>query len=323
MMHIQDKVYGTFDLTEPVLIELIKSPTLQRLKGVSQQGMPREFWHREVFSRFDHSIGVFLLLRKLGADLNEQIAGLLHDISHTAFSHVIDWVIGDPTKEDHQDKLFLQVLKNSEIPAILKKYHLEVEKIADLNSFSLLEKEAPGLCADRIDYTLRELVDLGYQVEVQQIVDHLVSYQGQIVFKTKEVALEFGKFYAMLQKEHWGGDEAKARYHILAEVLKTAIHEQFLKIEDFSKTDHEILEVLSKTGHLEILEGLRKLKHGFSIKESSEGKGIFLQKKLRRIDPEVLDRGEIKPLSTISEEYQKSLLHEIEHSKRMVYIEIK
>jgi HD superfamily phosphohydrolase len=33
-----------------------------------------------------------LLVRRLGASLEEQIAALLHDVSHTAFSHVIDSV---------------------------------------------------------------------------------------------------------------------------------------------------------------------------------------------------------------------------------------
>jgi len=50
-------------------------------------------------TRFDHSVGVMLLIRKLGAGsspasalLKEQVAALLHDVSHTAFSHVIDYV---------------------------------------------------------------------------------------------------------------------------------------------------------------------------------------------------------------------------------------
>lgn len=49
---------------------------------------------------YDHSMGVFVILRARGAPLEEQIAGLLHDVSHTAFSHVGDWVYG----KENQDK---------------------------------------------------------------------------------------------------------------------------------------------------------------------------------------------------------------------------
>lgn len=321
-MLIRDKVYGNFKITEPVLVELINSPTLQRLKGVSQQGMPEEFWHREVFSRFEHSIGVFILLRKLGADLNEQIAGLLHDISHTAFSHVIDWVIGDPSKEDHQDNIFLKILKNSEIPSILEKYKINVEKISDLDSFTLLEKEIPSLCADRLDYSLRELVYLGHAREVKKIVDKLSTKNGQIVFLSKEVAEDFGRKYAMLQREHWAGNEARTRYHILAEILKLALEESHISLEDFHKTDQEILDTLSKTGKGEILDGLQKLKEGFKMIESEDEDSILLKKKFRYIDPEVLVEGEIKKLSSLSEDYKKFLEKEKEDSKKIISVRV-
>ena len=119
-MEIIDKVYGTIEISEQVLMDLINSPTLQRLKAVHQQGMPKEYYHLPVFSRFDHSVGVLILLKSLNASIEEQIAGLLHDISHTAFSHLVDWVIGNPSKQDSQDSSYFEVLKNSEIPKILE-----------------------------------------------------------------------------------------------------------------------------------------------------------------------------------------------------------
>jgi len=321
-MLIKDKVYGDFEVTEEVLIELINSPTLQRLKKISQQGMPGEYFYRGIFSRFEHSLGVFLVLRKLGADLHEQIAGLLHDISHTAFSHVIDWVIGDPSKEDHQDNIFLEVLKKSEIPAILIKHQIDIKEISDLESFTLLEQEAPSLCADRIDYSLRDLVVLGYKEKVNQIIDGLTTKDGQIVFKTKEAAEEFGKGYIMLQREHWSGNESKIRYHILAKILKIALDENHIILKDFHKTDDEILNILSKIEKKEIKEGLRKLKEGFSIKESDDSTSIILKSKFRYIDPEVLVNNEIKSLSSISKEYGKLINKEIEHSKKIVSVKI-
>lgn len=321
-MIIQDKIYGNFEVGDPIFIELINSPSLQRLKGVSQQGMPREYFHREVFSRFDHSIGVFLLLRKLGASIEEQIAGLLHDISHTAFSHVIDWVIGDPSKEDYQDNTFLEVLRKSDIPTILVKYDLNIEKISNFEHFTLLERELPSLCADRIDYSLRELIEMGEEERVKRIVNNISSINGQIILKTKEMAEEFGRIFAKLQREVWAGNQARVRYHILSEVLKKAIDKNHLSLNDFLKTDKEILEFLEGLNDEDIKNGIKKLKEGFEIIEVENSKGIHLKKKFRYVDPEVLIDGGIKKLSFLSKDYSDFLVQEMDHSKKDIFIEI-
>ena len=86
-----DTFYGSIDVQEPVLIDLIHSPAVQRLKRVHQYGVAFYTTHKENYTRYDHSLGVFAILRLKEASLQEQIAGLLHDVSHTAFSHVGDW----------------------------------------------------------------------------------------------------------------------------------------------------------------------------------------------------------------------------------------
>ncbi|MCH8317407.1 MAG: hypothetical protein IIA88_02745 [Bacteroidetes bacterium] len=64
-MKIIDRIYGEEEITEPILIELIESPALQRLKNISQLGMPQEYNYKKVFSRYEHSVGVLILLRRL------------------------------------------------------------------------------------------------------------------------------------------------------------------------------------------------------------------------------------------------------------------
>src|SRR4030043_89369 len=156
-MKINDTLYGEERINEKVLIELINSNPVQRLKKLNQWGIPEKYYHKKKgFSRYEHSIGVLVLLRKLGADLSEQVAGLLHDVSHTAFSHVGDWVIGDLVKEDYQDKTHISFIRNSEIPSILERNNFSYIQISNIEDFSLLEREAPSLCADRIDYALRD-----------------------------------------------------------------------------------------------------------------------------------------------------------------------
>src|SRR3989344_4394896 len=119
---LHDALYGSFSITSPLILELIASRPLQRLKGITQFGIPNEFNSVESFSRFDHCVGVMLLLKKLGAIEAEQIAGLLHDVSHTAFSHTIDWVVGTGMKEDYQDSQHETYILTTKIPEILQRH---------------------------------------------------------------------------------------------------------------------------------------------------------------------------------------------------------
>ena len=67
-MKITDEIYGEFDINEEVLIELINCKTIQRLKGISSAGFYPAYPEisYKITNRYNHSIGVFLLLRKYG-----------------------------------------------------------------------------------------------------------------------------------------------------------------------------------------------------------------------------------------------------------------
>jgi len=87
---IHDRIYGDHTITEPVLIDLLKSPSVLRLSRVGQHGITSFVGLTPNVTRFEHSVGAFLVVRQVGGTVTEQVVGLLHDISHTAFSHVID-----------------------------------------------------------------------------------------------------------------------------------------------------------------------------------------------------------------------------------------
>ncbi|MBI2672189.1 HD domain-containing protein [Candidatus Woesearchaeota archaeon] len=312
-MLIEDTVYGKEEIKEQVLVELISSATIQRLKKISQFGMPAEYFHLPVFSRYDHSVGVLIFLRRLGADIKEQIAGLLHDVSHTAFSHVIDWVLGNPSKEDYQDKMHFEFIKDSEIPYILAKYGFDFHEVCNPKNFSLLERESPSLCADRVDYALREFA-LRFDPEIAKTCfKSLLSKNNCIVFNSVEPARIFSDFYSRCQKENWGSDQAKSRYHILSEILKRAIFKETVTMRDLKKTDREVISLLENSNDDEILSGLNLLKNGFKTEET-ENEGIILQKKFRYVDPEILINNSIKRLSEIDLDYKNYINKEKEIS---------
>ncbi len=153
-MIVSDIIYGDYNV-DHVLAELIMSKPVQKLKGIHQGGasyLVNEEWN---VTRYEHSVGVMLLIKKLGGSIEEQIAGLLHDVSHTAFSHVIDFVL-ENKEEDYHEKIYQKVIIDSEIPCILKKHGYDYKDILfNESKWTLLEQPAPELCADRVDYTLR------------------------------------------------------------------------------------------------------------------------------------------------------------------------
>ena len=112
-MKIEDRVYGDFIVKEGVLIDLMESIPMQRIKGVNQAGASQYLFSGRDVSRYEHCVGVMILLDKLGAGLEEKIAGLLHDVPHTAFSHVVDFVYRDNNdNHDFHERFHEKIIMN-------------------------------------------------------------------------------------------------------------------------------------------------------------------------------------------------------------------
>ncbi len=305
-MTIGDPIYGKYDLEEPVLVELIRSKPVQRLKGIAQMGIPPRFYNLKTpISRFDHSIGVLILLRKLNAPLEEQIAGLLHDISHTAFSHVFDWVIGSNKKEDHQDENHKNSIFRTEIPWILKKYGFKADEISDLKQFGLLERDIPNICVDRLDYALRDPAFLSRKT-ARYVVKRLRNLKGRVIFADLKSASLFARNFSKCQREHWGGYEAVNRYNLLSFVLRRALDIKILKIGDFYRDDNFVINKLIKSEDGKILDILQLLSRNKLPRQLSRSAKI-IRKKFRYVDPEFIVRGEIRRLSSASEDFKNFL----------------
>lgn len=296
-MKIKDPVYGEFEINEPVLIKLINSPSIQRLKRIEQFGLPKKLYLFPGFSRFEHSVGVMLLLRKLNANLDEQIAGLLHDVSHTAFSHLVDWVWGDPEKEDYQDKILKKYILRSEIPRILRSHNLDLEKIISIKKFKLLERKSPEACADRVDYALREFHYWLDKSIVRDCIENLAVYDNRMVFKNKSSAKLFGVNFLKLQNLHWGGKDTITRYFLFSRILKIAMKKKILKRKDFYVDDLHILNILKDSSDKDIDRIFKLLSKSLSLGFNPKKPFIFMRKKFRYVDPFFLQNEKILKLS--------------------------
>ncbi|MBU1975037.1 MAG: HD domain-containing protein [Nanoarchaeota archaeon] len=322
-MEIKNSIYGDTVIEEPVLVRLINCRPVQRLKGIGQSGAAKFVFKGRVVSRYDHSIGVMLLLRRLGASTEEQIAGLLHDIPHTAFSHVIDYVFPN-TNQDFHEQYHEKILLNSEIPKILEEYGFDVDRILDDKNFQLLERDLPELCADRIDYTFQDMTALDICSEkVRHFLSHLINHENHIVFDSEKVAVDFALQFIKLDSEIWAHPRGVASYIILADALKIALKEKIITKDDLFLDDEGVLKILKDSNNPQILEKLDKLTTELEIELHSEDYHVHNKPKLRYVDPHFMTSQDLKKVSDVSSEFNKALdVHRAEIEKGF-YIKIK
>lgn len=308
-MKIADRVYGVFEIEEKVLLELLKSPPLLRLKNISQFGLPDKyysFFNVRGYSRFEHSVGVMVLLRKLGASLEEQVAGLLHDVSHFPFSHVADWVFADGKKgnEDFHHSLTEEFVKDGKVSEILSKYSFSDKRIFEEKNFSLLEKDAPDLCADRIDYSIRQLKHWFRPNVVKPSIEGFTNYNGEIIFSNKQAAKMFSKSFLDLQTKFWGGYESVKRYHLFSKALKIAMEEGLLQRKDFFEDEKHILKILENS-KIKAINQILAILNNKRLKKELKENGEKAFKKFRFVDPKVLVKGNLLRLSELDSRFKK------------------
>lgn len=322
-MVISDIIYGEFEV-DKVLEELILSKPVQRLKGVHQGGasyLVNEKWN---ITRFDHSIGVMLLIKKLGGTVEEQIAGLLHDVSHTAFSHVVDFVF-DNVAEDYHEKIYSNVIKNSEIPSILSKYDYNYKEILfDESKWTLLEQSAPELCADRVDYTLRDMFEYGHISfeEVQDFLSNLIVIDGKMYLQSIDIAEWFVNTYYkevidffMDPLNIYGND-------ILAKTLKLSLAKKLISIDDFLCEDEEVINKIKSSKDNEVQGLLKQLHQNVHVIEDRTDYDLHRKNKIRLIDPSILCGNELIKASILSEKVRSMGNIANEKSIRGMYVKI-
>ncbi|WP_010097491.1 HD domain-containing protein [Ornithinibacillus scapharcae] len=323
-MIINDNIYGEFEV-DKVIEELILSEPMQRLKGIHQGGASYLVNKKWNVTRFDHSVGVMLLIKKLGGSIEEQIAGLLHDVSHTAFSHVIDFVF-ENKEEDFHEEIFSSFVKNSKIPAILAKYNYDYEDIlCDDTKWTLLEQPAPEICADRVDYTLCDMYMYGHITleEVYRFLENLLVRDGKMYLRSIETAEWFVETYYKEVIDFFLDPLNIYGYAMLAKTLKLSMEKNIINHHDFLKKDDELIAKIKASEDKELLSLISKLNPNVRVSEDRSNYDIHQKKKVRIIDPCILMDNKLIPASKLSENIRVRNNEAYEKATRGMFIRIK
>lgn len=300
-MHYFDKLYGDVEIRQDVLLELMTSNAMLRAKGVSQHGITALIGITPPFSRFDHSVGTMLLVRHLGATLEEQIAALLHDISHTAFSHVIDYVFDDHSEQNYHEERKKEFIAGTDIPEILHSHGFDWNDFMDEEGFSLLEQPSPALCADRLDYFFRDLefLKLANAAEINRALETLKVIEGKIVVDTLDIARWMAYTYIEADQASWSNFREVGLYQVTAEAIKATWSLGLIEEADIWKTDEEFWEKLQRQNHPDINRWVQLISPWTRFTWNEEQPLFSVSTKVRTIDPPVITGDSVSPLSLL------------------------
>jgi HD superfamily phosphohydrolase len=298
-MLYKDLIYRDVKIDEPVILDLINSRSVQRLRGIDQAGY-KPMWvkpelKKDLYenSRLAHSIGVYLLLKKYDASPEEQIAGL------------IDYVLasGSEKEHTHQDDIFEDFVRKSEITKIIKSYGFDIDYILEDKNFPLKEKDLPDLCADRIDCSLRTAI---FFEEIDKkgadyLLDNLVIQDRKWVFKNMESARSFSEMFLKLNVEYYAGFQSALMFRTVGDYLKYALEKGYVSEDDFYTIDAEVLTKIEKYHDKD--EKLKlffnRMNNKTKIINDPNNYDVKIYCKSRIVDPLLLQNGAVVRLSDI------------------------
>ncbi len=322
-MVIYDDLYGEFEVDQ-VIEALILSEPVQRLKGIHQGGasyLVNKEWN---VTRYEHSIGVLLLIKRLGGSVEEQIAGLLHDVSHTAFSHVVDFVL-ENEEEDYHEKIYQSVIEDSEIPVLLATYKYNYQDILlDDKQWTLLEQPAPELCADRVDYTLRDMYSYGNITlkEINAFLQDLIVVDGKMFLQNIKTAEWFVQTYYKEVIDFFMDPLNIYANDRLAKTLRRSIEKRVISPNDFLGSDNELISKIKASKDMELLRLLDEIHPNVNVMEDREHYDLHRKNKLRLIDPTIYRDGEFISASTVSESVRTMGNEAYEKATRGMFVRV-
>ncbi|KXT29399.1 HD domain protein [Candidatus Phytoplasma oryzae] len=203
----RDPIYGYIYFNYVFLKKIIDTSVMQRLRRIKQLGCVSIVYHGAEHSRFTHSLGVYELARKFletnsfflhnKINLREKLllltSSLLHDIGHSAYSHIFENIF----HTIHEEKSAQIINSHPEIVSILnqidKQFKYDVSAIIKKKSkFKLIEQLLSSqLDFDRLDYLKRDAffagVSYGY-IDTDRLLRIIDIKKSKVVFKQNGIS---------------------------------------------------------------------------------------------------------------------------------------
>ena len=274
----------------------LKAPSLLRLKKVGYFcGMDYAskdiYDFREYISRFDHSLSVSLITNKFTKSREAVLAGLFHDAATPCFSHVIDYMNKDYSKQESTEEYTEKILREDEyLLKCLQEDGIDIKDIFDFKKHTIVDNSRPKLCADRIDGVI--LTGIGWTKnlttdEIGTIVDDLTLFtnedgEEEIGFKSEGVAKKVVEVSNSIDR-FCHSQEDNFMMELLAKITKLAIDKELFTYDDlYYLNEDELFDILESRND----EDLKELLHEFKTIKPEDTKFIELPNvKIRDLNP--------------------------------------
>lgn len=293
----------------PFLQDAAATPPMQRLKdigmncGCEYTNFPL---HRDYapYSRFDHSLGVALIVWHFTGDPAQAMAGLLHDIATPVFAHVIDFLHGDHMHQESTESATAQFIAQSgPLIDVLARHNLSAEAVSDYHLYPIADNDSPKLSADRLEYTLGNGVNYGFisAGEAATLYQDLTvgtneSGEPELVFRHADIAKSFAEISLQCSRVYVS-DEDRYAMQMLAELLKSAINSGVLQESDLYLHEQDVIRVLSASAYASRWNEFRHYQKIVSQDTPGEsGAWRQINAKKRYINPLVKNSGRVMAL---------------------------
>lgn len=228
-------LWGDIEVS-PLALQIIDTPIFQRLHYIHQCGFSYKVFPCATHTRFQHSIGVYYLVRlfidtlirkqpvldTLSNRTKELIAisGLIHDLGHGPFSHVFDSLLiellGDDvnTHEKRTEWLFHFMVKeykidlsSTEIDFILSRI---ISPSRDIWYDHLIYNPFYHFDLDKIDYLLRDSLFYGLHQKIDvtrilqncRIINNTLCFSNRIIDEIRFIFQLRLRMYDIIYNHH-------------------------------------------------------------------------------------------------------------------------
>lgn len=240
----------------PVLAALAATSPMQRLQQVGmncgcEYTAFRRFSRLQSYSRYEHSLGVGLIVWHFTQDAAQAAAGLLHDVATPTFAHVVDFLRGDYlTQEATEDGTRAIIETSAEIQRALRSFGLCTEQVCDYHCYPIADNDAPRLSADRLEYTLGNLRNyaLADEATLRGLYRTIAVTENEdgapeLAFSDPEAARQFAAL-ALDCSEIYVSDEDRYAMQMLAELLAGAMRGGVLTEQDLMTEEPRLIDKL-------------------------------------------------------------------------------
>ena len=219
------------------IMPIVHHPLFQRLLRISQLGSNIIVFPGASHNRFEHAMGVYsktsLFCGRLVQEgsltpyqaKNIALFGLLHDIGHGPFSHVIEGVTPISGDENENGLVVLKHFKK-EIEQSGGDYNFIRKLSAHKSPFYKIVMDK-NLGMDKLDYLDRDVYHTGFgqRPDIKSVFDYLSFINGKLVIdkKSLEAAKQMQRLYMYMYKEFYLHKSSQITQRFLEKMIATWI----------------------------------------------------------------------------------------------------